>query len=352
MIKLHTILKQFYPEAQLLSYTPIGNGHINQTLLAQFQADNQTQQTVLQQINTNVFRNPEAIMNNIVLVGEHLQSTNYPYEILMPLLTLQQKFGLWHEHEYWRAYPYLPNVTEVEKAPTEKEAYDIAKCYGHFAHYLDGIDLQKIQITIPDFHNSILRWKQFEEAIHNNQTSVKQQHLIESILPLQKIAIEADQAIQELPARVIHSDTKMNNVLVNQKTMRPIAVADLDTLMPGCILSDFGDMVRTLTNSTDEDCHQTEQITMRMPIFQALATGFLEGCGEILTTEEKQHFILGALNVVLMQAVRFLTDSLNGNLYYKIKYPEHNLDRAINQLALLQSMLKQRKAMQEILKQM
>ena len=213
--------------------------------------------------------------------------------------------------------------------------------------------MQPIQTTILDFHNGIVRWQQFEEALKNDQASRKarQKHLIENVLALQNIIEEANEVIQTLPIRLIHYDTKINNVLVNEKTMQPMAVVDLDTLMKGCILSDFGDMVRTFTNSTDEDCNQAEKITMRMPIFQALTKGFLEGCGTMLTPSEKKYLVLGSLNLVFMQVIRFLTDYLNGDVYYNTQYAEHNLDRTLNQWTLLQSMLQQQKTMEDAIKQ-
>ncbi len=333
------IVHAFFGQVEALQEQPCGSGNINDTYLLTFRTPaGQKRQSILQRLNHRVFARPDAVMRNIQSVAKHLQETDYPLDILTPIPTTEG--GTLYQdarHQYWRAFPYFAHTYAPERLPTSEEAWEAARAYGLFLKALASLPVAAVEETIPHFHEPRYRWAAFEAAVTQDVVgrAVRVKAEITQIYE-QRATFEAIAHLIEtgqLPVRIVHNDTKAGNVLLSRHNGKAIAVIDWDTLMPGTVLSDFGDMVRTFAPDRYED--DFGEVEIRPMVLQALEEGFLEGMGSTLSPAEQQHLHLGARWIVAEQALRFLTDYLNGDIYYKIRYPEHNLVRARNQLSLL-----------------
>ncbi|MEK7253976.1 MAG: aminoglycoside phosphotransferase family protein [Bacteroidota bacterium] len=336
---METILRQFFDFEQLVASHAFGGGHINDTFRIEFLKNGERQTWLLQRLNHHVFKQPEAVMHNIRLVADQLAKQDFHLKILTPIPT--RTGALLHHDEagnYWRVFPFFEKTIAFDKVETEEQAFQAAKTFGAFAKALNGMAVDNLKTTIPGFHDGERRLAYFKEVL----ARAMPERLAEAKMEVEEIL--ANQLIfkkianLDLPRRAIHHDTKINNVLFDDATRQPVAVVDLDTVMPGIILSDFGDMMRTFTSPVEEDEPDVSQVEMRMPVFQALSEGFLSEMSDVLTPVERENLAEGGRWLTLMQAVRFLADYLEGDVYYKTKYPAHNLVRARNQLALFRSM--------------
>ncbi len=336
---MEQVIHQFFDFQKLVSALPFGTGHINDTFRVQIEEAGSVKSYLLQRINHNVFRQPEAVMRNIHLVAEHLSRQEYPLEILAPLPALSGDF-LYRDEvgNYWRVFPFFEKTTTFDKVETPEQAFEAARGFGVFARALDGMDASQLQPTIPGFHDGMQRLAYFKEVLKKAIPERLAEAKAEVAEVLQNQLIFKKIASLGLPQRAIHHDTKINNLLFDVQTLKAICVIDLDTVMPGIILSDFGDMMRTFTSAADEDETDVSKVEMRMPFFQALSEGFLSEMGSLLAPAEKDNLTEGGRWLTLMQAVRFLADYLEGDIYYKTKYPSHNLVRTRNQLKLFRSM--------------
>ena len=344
---LTIIARQFFKIDQWHGATPIGNGNINDTYRIDFDENGATQTFVLQRLNQEVFRQPESVMANISRVMAHLAAApDYPLVALAPRLTLTGK--LLHRDamgNHWRVYPYLADTISPDTVATPEAAHEAATAYGAFARALRDFPPTTLVKTIPGFHDTDRRWIVFEEVLAKNTAkravSVKAEiKALRAAKPIFNL-VGRLKAHGALPLRVTHNDTKAGNVLLNATTGKAVAVIDLDTVMPGSLLSDFGDMVRTFVPDRYEDDPDTDNLTMRTDILDALTEGFLAQTSDFLTAGEREHLLLGARWMIGEQALRFLSDYLAGDVYYKIQYPEHNLVRARNQLAVFKNLLPQ-----------
>ncbi|MCC6723744.1 MAG: phosphotransferase [Saprospiraceae bacterium] len=340
---MEAIVQQFFDYQQLVSLVLFGTGHINDTYRLEIVADGQPQTWLLQRLNHHVFRQPEAVMQNIQLVAQHLEKQPYELKILNPRLTLD---GRWLHCDpsgnYWRVFPFFDKTTSYEQVETPGQAHAAAKAFGAFARALDSLDASQLQATIPDFHNGLWRLEQFHQAVQNAipERLAEARAEVDAILEYQSLFHQV--ADLNLPLRAIHHDTKVNNLLFaatsDKANPTPVAVIDLDTVMPGIVLSDFGDLVRTATSLANEDEADLTKIHFRQPIYEALLEGFLSEMGEILTPAERNALPLAGPWLTLMQAVRFIGDYIVGDVYYKVKYPQHNLVRGRGQVVLFQQM--------------
>jgi Ser/Thr protein kinase RdoA (MazF antagonist) len=332
---------------------PFGSGHINKTYLAR--SRNGGESYVLQQINTHVFRQPEVIAHNHRRTWAYLAQTAPDYLFLQALTTADGK-DLWVDGDaVWRLMPYVPHTLTVDKAESPNQAYEAAKQFGRFARLTAHMDVRDMLPTIPDFHNLILRMRQFDVALVGARAERKQRARVE-IEAVQANAHIADQYValvssRALPTRLMHHDTKINNVLLREKTFEGVCVIDLDTLMPGLILSDLGDMVRTYVCQVEEDEQDVAQVVVRNDYYAALVDGYVSEMRDELTSDEKAVLFYAGQFMVYMQAVRFLSDYLSGDVYYAIKRPEHNLDRARNQITLLQRLNEKEQPLQKIIQE-
>lgn len=336
---MQTTIQQFFDFQSITSLAPFGTGHINDTYRLEVMVADKPQTWLLQRLNHHIFRQPEAVMQNIHLVAEHLATQPYSMKILAPRLT---RNGHWLHHDdegnYWRVFPFFENTMTYERVESPAQAHEAARAFGAFANALNSLDAQRLQCTIPGFHDGEKRLADFHVAIENAipERLAEARWEVDEILRNQLIFKQV--ANLGLPLRAIHHDTKINNLLFDEKSEKAVCVIDLDTVMPGIVLSDFGDLVRTATCLADEDEADLSKIQFRKPIYDALSEGFLSEMGSLLNDEERKALRLAGPWLTLMQVIRFIGDYLVGDVYYKIKYPKHNLVRGRNQLQLFGQM--------------
>ncbi|TDB67847.1 phosphotransferase enzyme family protein [Arundinibacter roseus] len=318
---------------------PFGSGHINHTFLVHsFEGE----KYILQKINTQVFQKPEAIANNLSLAAKHLETHAPGYLFLTPVHTLTGDEMFVEAGEYWRLTVFVPNSMSINEATSPEQAYEAARQFGLLARHLNGLSMNGFKATIPDFHNLTWRYQQFQQALDSSSESRKKEaaECIQYFLR-SKLIVDTYQVLlrnPDFPDRLMHHDTKINNVLLNTTSQKGLCVCDLDTLMPGKIISDVGDMIRTFVSPVSEESTDFEKISVRLEYYEALMNGYLSEMKYVLTPTEKDVLFFSGPFLVYMQGLRFLADFLNGDVYYPIRYPEHNLRRAQNQMVLLQKL--------------
>ncbi len=327
-------LLQNQPEVE-----PFGNGLINQT----WQIKNSHDTFILQKINHTIFKHPEAIAANVRMLADYLSGTHPGFLFIEPIKTKNnEEMGYIAGKGYYRLYPYVKQSHTINAVEKPQQAYEAARKFGQFTRILSGFPVDHLQITLPDFHNLSLRYEQFTEALENgNKKRLQQsQELIGFIKANKKIADTYENILHNpsFKLRVTHHDTKISNVLFNQED-KGLCVIDLDTVMPGYFISDVGDMIRTYLSPANEEEKDFSKIEIREEYFSAIWKGYMSEMNDELSTEEKNHFIYAGKFMIYMQAIRFLTDHLNNDIYYGAKYPGHNLVRAGNQAVLLQRLL-------------
>lgn len=340
---LESLSRHFFPFDRWLGATAIGSGNINDTYRIDFEKDGHRESWLLQRLNHLVFQSPEAVMRNTRQVCEHLAGQAYPYRVVAPVAAPDGRFLLTDEAgNYWRIFPFLDNTFTPEDLADADIAYEGARAYGAFARALRDFPATTLAETIPGFHDTDRRWEVFLKVLRDNpaRRAAGTQAEIEAMFAAKPVFDNISNLKKSgaLPLRVTHNDTKAGNVLFDSDTRKALAVIDLDTVMPGTILSDFGDMVRTFTPDRRED--DPAAVTLRREVLDALERGFLEQTGDFLTPVEKDNLLPGAAWIIGEQALRFLTDWLAGDTYYKIRFPEHNLVRTRNQLALFDELIK------------
>jgi len=339
---IHGISRRFFLFDRFIGANLIGNGNINDTYRVDFEQTGTSKSAILQRLNHRVFTRPETVMGNTLRVCEHLASAGYPYKIAAPLPASDGRYL--HQDaagNYWRASPFFENSFAPEGLADPNIAYEAARAYGAFARALRDFPAQTLMETIPGFHDTNQRWAFFLTTLKSDplQRAQYAQPEIEALFAAKPIfdLISYLKKTAALPLRVAHNDTKAGNVLFDRSSLKAIAVIDLDTVMPGSLLSDFGDMVRSFTPDCAEDAE--ENPILRKDVLNALTTGFMEETSFFLTTTERENLMLGAEWMVAEQALRFLTDWLAGDVYFKVNGPTHNLIRSRNQLALLGQLL-------------
>ncbi|WP_343688438.1 aminoglycoside phosphotransferase family protein [Chitinophaga sp.] len=320
---------------------PFGSGLINTT----WKVIHNDQSFILQRINHQVFKQPEVIAANIRYIGQYLRQHSPEYYFVQPVNTLDGKgLVITAEGEYFRLQPFVPDSRSYDVADDEQLAYEAARQFGRFTRLLADIDTKKIGDSLPDFHNLTLRYQQFEDALKNgNKERIAASE--ELIFRIRQYAYLTDtfEAIRHNPAfkiRVMHHDTKINNVLFDNSG-NGICVIDLDTVMPGYFISDFGDMMRTYLSPANEEEKDFSKVHARASFFQAIVSGYLSELRDELSPDEIHHLVYAGQFMVYMQAIRFLADYLNNDIYYGARYDTHNSVRAGNQLALLDSITAQ-----------
>lgn len=335
-LKLLEISSCFDFEDSPTEIIPISVGLINET----YKLNTNKKAYLLQRINKTIFKSPAHVMSNIEKVGEWLEQKKYPRHILQPLLTREGRTFYQDVHgEYWRLFPFFEDTITFNEISKPDLAYEAAFAFGEYTSYLSDFDHRNLHTTIPDFHHTPLRFVQFEHAIKTAKPErlSKAKSTIKLAKSFTFILKHYDLLKQNI--RVVHYDTKINNLLLHKDTLKAVCVIDLDTLMPGMLPYDYGDMVRTFTSPVDENEPDIRQVIVRLPILEALKAGFLDGLKDQILREEKAHLDYGAQLIIFEQALRFLTDYLQNDVYYPIAYESQNLDRSANQLALLQGFL-------------
>jgi len=332
---LPVVLKAFGLDSEKYQCDRITSGHINFTY--KLTGPNQF---ILQRINKNIFKQPQVVANNIRLAADYL-STNYS-DYLFPS-SIQSTSGeemVFDSEGYpWRLFPYISNTFTVDKVETVDEAFSAASGFGRLTAHLWNIDVSAFHETIPRFHDLALRFEQFETALKNSteERKIDAKWAIDQCLAQQPLVDEYNRLIdsKELTLRIMHNDTKINNILFDRSSRKAVCVIDLDTLMPGYFIYDLGDMIRTFVSPVSEEEKDFSKIVFRDDIYQSLIDGYFSSMNNCLTTEQKSLAPFAGYMMTYIMALRFLADYLNGDIYYQTHYPEQNLIRATNQMHLL-----------------
>ncbi len=345
LIAAKKVVPLFFPDQALLEIQAYGSGHIHRTFHVQLV--NQ-KQFILQQVNTSIFKNPLAIGQNILHLTRHLKNSDYPFALAEPILTTDQRF-LYTDPEgaSWRMFSFLHPTHSFDRVEHPVQAFAAARAFGIFSKKISTLSPTLLQEGIPNFHNCKFRHQQLQETMQKNPHQ-RLKYSSQEINFLHEHSYCREWRSRRLPVKLSHNDTKISNILFQSDGQTPLAIIDLDTVMLASPLYDFGDMVRTFTSPALEDAPEQE-VTMRLDVFKALSEGFAEGTSDFLEASERASLLLGAFLMVQVQAQRFLNDYLNGDVYYPIQYPDHNLVRGKNQLALLKSMLAQQREMEKII---
>ncbi|MDI9365530.1 MAG: aminoglycoside phosphotransferase family protein [Flavobacterium sp.] len=314
--------------------SPIESGLINHT----YKVVTPNGKFVLQQVNTNVFKQPLAIDANMQLLKHQLANAQPNYLCVTPIAGIDGNTLHQVNHQYFRAFRFIEGSHTVATVNTPKQAYEAAKAFAKFTAVCNAIDANALQETLPNFHNLPLRYQQFEAALHiaNDERLKTCKTLIEALQTQQTIVNKYEAFIAHPNAikRVTHHDTKISNVLFNEAD-EAICAIDLDTVMPGYFISDVGDMIRTYVCPVSEEESDLSKIIVRKNYLQAIQAGYYSHMQQHLTAFEQAHFFFAGEALIYMQALRFCTDYLQNDVYYPIKYPHHNLVRANNQMQLL-----------------
>ena len=332
---LITALKQAYPQFTdaPLTLAPFGEGLIHETLLVR-QSDNKW---ILQGFNTSVFRFPERIAHNLYLLSKHLQQSPLPFELPLPLLTREGKGLASIEGKQYRLFDFVQGTT-LQQVQQPAQARIAAQAYGKFAAWASPLPAAAFEETIPNFHRLDMRYARLKEVAGDlNSLPEEEKGLLEGYLAQQPLIDYYLEQLSKLPLRVMHNDTKINNLIFAPSLEKVEALVDLDTLMEGYLMYDFGDLVRTVACSLPETSTEWDQIQVLPELVEELLVGYFEGLEGALSVEEKDSLLFGGEIMTLIMGLRFLTDHLEGNVYYRVSYPLQNLHRAKNQLILLQS---------------
>ncbi|UJF18493.1 phosphotransferase [Vibrio sp. SS-MA-C1-2] len=353
---VHTA-KQFLPDSDILSIEPFGTGHINDTF--QVMIKDESDSFILQRINHHIFPNVPKLMDNIGKVTNHLRNKfhHLPNKdpkkntlTFIPCLTDALYYQDVHG-DYWRMMETISPATSYDKVDTQAQAFQAAVGIGEFQALLSDFNGDALYEVIPDFHNMTTRLNTFYQVIEKNP--VNRVELAKEMIEFVELRAELMQTLvhlgdkNQLPIRVTHNDTKINNVLLDQED-NALCVIDLDTVMPGFVHYDFGDAIRTSTNTGAEDDSNLDNVEMDIDLFRAYTEGFLSQTVEILTPIEIEYLPLSAKIMTFIIGLRFLTDYLDGDNYFKVHHEHHNLQRAKAQFKLVQSMERQFDDMKDI----
>ena len=345
-IAIINIISKFRIQGEITSARPFGSGNINDTYRVNTNTGNNY---LLQKINHYVFKDVPGLMNNLVKVTHHLKQklsvipgSDPAKETLTLIENNDNGFYIKDEvGDYWRVFLFLKNTKSYNEVSTAKQAFEGGKAFGRFQALLADMDPGAIIDTIPDFHNIEFRLLNLKKAIAANRAN-RASNVIPEIEFAEQRGVQMSKILQlgregTLPQRIIHNDTKFNNVLLDEND-KAQCVIDLDTVMPGYVAYDFGDAVRTIINTAPEDEPDLSLIHLNIPLFTAYVDGYLQQTVGFLTEAEINSLIEGALLLPFMQGVRFLTDYIDGDIYFKIRSPLHNLERVKAQFKLVKQL--------------
>ncbi|MBQ2896727.1 MAG: aminoglycoside phosphotransferase family protein [Clostridia bacterium] len=353
-IDLNDILNEFNLESEIDRY---GNGHINDTYLTN------SRKYILQRINTNVFKNPEKLMDNIEKVTDFLREKiiaegGNPKRETMKVIRTRYNKNHYRidDNNVFRVYEYVNNTISIETSKSYTDLYNAGKGFGHFQKLLSDFPAEQLYETIPNFHNTPSRVDNLVKAINEDKMGRAKdiQQEIDFALEFSKEASVVTDAIAkgDILLRVTHNDTKINNILFDEKTREAVCVIDLDTVMPGSILYDFGDALRMGGSTGAEDETDLSKVNFDAKAFEAFAKGFCSETMHSMTEMEKELLPFSVKLMTYECGIRFLTDYLEGDTYFKIHRPGHNLDRARNQFKIVADIHKQQDDLLKIIKQL
>lgn len=347
---VRAIAARFSLEGAIEDVRPLPGGHINESYRVDVERKGRVRSYLLQRLNSRVFPRPELVMENVARVTEHVAKRfegdgTADRERRAPTLVPTRAGRGWHtepDGTCWRALPFVTGAVTRERPRSPDDARVAARAFGEFLRLLADLENPPLHETIPGFHDTAARIARLEAVVRadpcgraaqarEETDAVTAQRVLAGVLP----PLLASGAV---PRRIAHNDAKLSNVLLDERTGEALCVVDLDTVMPGSALFDFGDMVRSMTSPTAEDEAATARVAVRLSYFEALVEGYLGVVGTLLTRAERDLLVFSGRLVTLEQAVRFLTDHLDGDRYYRIERPGHNLARCRTQLALLRSL--------------
>ena len=354
--KMWEVVQRFGFPSETESIAPYGRGHINDTYCV---TCSDGTRYLLQNLNINVFKNPAQVMSNIELVTEHLRKKFLERGEDPSRRTLKVRYTKRGENiitdksgECWRSFDFINNSTSFEVAKDTNDCFLCGIAFGSFQADLLDFPAEQLAETIPNFHNTPVRYRDFEKAVAENM-SMRLGEVMEEVTFLRERRHWAEiltsaHRCGELPLRVTHNDTKLNNVLFDKVSGEILAVIDLDTVMPGLAAYDFGDMIRSGAATGEEDEKDLDQFDFNLERYEAFLKGYVEGCAGTLSDAEIRVLPKAAYVITYEQALRFLGDHLNGDMYYKISIPNHNLIRTRTQIKLLKRMEEEMDAMQHM----
>ncbi len=355
-------IAEAFSDLTFVSSNPYGSGHINDTFLTVLKGENDVEvKFIHQRINNNVFKNPEMLMDNIVRVTNHIiaklnaRNESVNKNSLQVVMTKNGKAThIDQEGKFWRCYVFIEGASTHDVLETNAQAYEAAYAFGKFARELEDIKGERLFETIVDFHHTPKRFARLEEAIaKDSHGRVKEcKNEIEFALAHKQFCSIVIDGLADgsIPERITHNDTKINNVMLDDVTGKACSVIDLDTVMPGSALYDFGDLIRTSISSAKEDEEDLSKIVAKLDRFESLIEGYLKGAEGCLTSREIELLPLSGRLITFECGTRFLTDYLEGDTYFKVHKPKHNLIRARSQFQLVLDMEKQEEQMIAITK--
>lgn len=361
-MSIENVLDSFKFKGNLEEFERFGSGHINVTYLAKYNENGKIRLYVVQKINTNVFKDIDALMANIFAVTDYLrdkikENGGNPHRETLHFIKTADGDTYYRDEngDCYRAYRYVENSKSCDSCDTAEVFGKSGGAFGKFQKYLSAFPATTLNETISNFHNTIWRFEnEFMPAVEADKLSRAQscKDEIDFVMSRKADCSRLTDLIEkgELPIRVTHNDTKLNNVLFDDESDEAICVIDLDTVMPGLALYDFGDSIRFGANTCAEDEKDTDKIAINLDYFKAYAKGFLSQAGESFTQAEKDNLAFSAKLMTLECGMRFLTDYLNGDVYFRTAYDDHNLVRAKDQLALVADMERHMDEMEEIIR--
>lgn len=356
------ITSNFQFEGTLINVEPYGNGHINDTYLLTYAIGKMgCIRVILQRMNKNVFPRPVELMENIVHVtsflrNKILENGGDPYRETLNVIPTKDGKSYYKETEedYWRSFIFITDAICCEAVNHAEDFYQSALAFGRFQYLLADFPVEKLHETIADFHNTKKRFADFQKAVAADAAgrASEVQREIQFVLEREADACFFTDLLEknQLPIRVTHNDTKLNNIMLDGKTRQGICVIDLDTTMPGLAMYDFGDSIRFGANTGAEDERDLSKVSLNMALFDIYTKGFIEGCGGRLTRQELGLLPMGAKIMTYECGMRFLTDYLQNDIYFKTSRTGHNLDRARSQFKLVADMENKWEMMKEIVK--
>lgn len=357
--QIKEVCDRFCLQGEYKFYEVVNSGHINTTYKVYFFRDGELKDYILQRVNTYVFRNPVNVMDNISSVTEYIrakikerQATAKRNVLHYSQTCAGEYYTFMDDGSFWRCCRYIDDSVCFENTDNLKVIEESGRAFGEFQMYLNEYPVEKLNIVIPHFHNTVRRYETFREAIKNDvkgrAAGVREE--IEGYLELEEIATRLYRLQRQgvLPLRVTHNDTKTSNILFDANTLEHLSVIDLDTVMPGLVAFDFGDAIRVAASTGEEDERDLEKVALDMEKYEAFTRGFVGTVGSVLTDDEEKTLSLGAVAMTVECGMRFLTDYLDGDVYFKIHYPEQNLARAKCHLVLARDMVKKLDEMQKI----
>lgn len=347
--KYFKICKNFNIKGEILSVEKYGEGHINDTFKVTINSKDDVPGYILQRINTNLFKNVDQLMHNIELVTEFTRKSvverggDPNRECLTLIRTKQGKTYYSDGSDCYRMYLFIDDAISFQVVRNPQDFYESAAAFGNFAALLADFDASQLYEILPDFHNTKVRFANFERAVANDSFDRRKDVLkeIEWVRSHKDLCGKIVDKIEkgEIPLRVTHNDTKLNNVMIDKKTGKGIAVIDLDTVMPGSLCYDFGDSIRFGCNPAAEDEPDLSKVNFRYDLYETYLKGYLSAVKSFITKTERENLPLGAVLMTYECGMRFLTDYLEGDVYFKTHRPGQNLDRAHTQFKLVDDML-------------